>query len=269
MYQKMFVHYAVQVCDTQNREIHSRYASDNRTEISQKCIMSLLQSIGRAMSHDTKYHHFVALIMDRCSPDLVSWCDMVCRQLSDDRLTIIRMDLFPKFGIAASIEHCWHWLQDNGTDLVWLVQDDMLFDTLTVQESIDIFMQIKHQTQHHCIVHAYNDCWNWQNAGLDSFPRTVVLGLGRYWTQIHDISCSFLTSHAQFERHWDMYDRFLDLLANGDTRGGLEALSLNHILTQKSVLGLTPIPTLIHHLQDQPDPYQSWRPIWDNVCIEL
>ena len=81
------------------------------------------------------------------------------------------------------------------------------------------------------------------------------------------MSCSFLTSHQQFNQHWDLYDKFLELIDKGDDK--LENKSLNYILTQRGVLGIVPVNTLSFHLQSdtEKDPHIDYKPLWESIEV--
>jgi hypothetical protein len=127
--------------------------------------------------------------------------------------------------------------------------------------------QIKYETGYDIVVSPFNDFHTWLTVYRNSStPRTVVVGENRYWIQYYDMSCSFMTTHLEFSKHWDLYNAFFDLLAKKDPR--LEAESLNYMLTSR-VVGLIPINSLAFHMQSEleKDPHIDWKPLWDSIDV--
>lgn len=265
------IHYALQTCDVSSYQGQKRFASDNRTEISKKCIKSFLESV-RYCSETKEYTiHNIAIIDDHSTEELKNFIRRCVNDFSSNKIRIDFIELSEETGIRKSIETCYHWLQKNGKDLVYQVQDDYLFTKKTIYEVVDIFELVKVETGHDSIICPWNDSWLWLTAYRNrQTPRTIIVGRNGYWIQYYDMSCSFLTSHQQFSQHWDLYHRFFSLIDKLDKeKNDLENVSLNYMLTQRGVLGLVPINSLAHHLQSdlEKDPHIDYRPIWDSINV--
>jgi hypothetical protein len=260
------VNYAMQLCDTKSRDTVDRVITDDRTLISKKCLMSFLESIQCAVETGHPAQHRVALIVDKCTPDLLRFCELCQLTYSGEWISVEIIDLHPKSGITDSIRACYQWLTDNVCDIVFQVQDDYLFETTAIVESLDVWFQVAQGTAHHPIVQPFNDIHNWRNAEYMQHPLMMILGSKRYWIEIYDTSCSFMTSHGQFIRHWDLYDRFFDLLDSKAPR--LESDSLNHMMSKRNIIGVTPVQTLSHHLQTELDPYNPPHKLWNKIDLD-
>lgn len=261
------IHYAVQVHDASSRESLPRYIGNDRTMISKKSLVSFLKSVRYAADCAPHSHHVVRLIYDRCTPDLVDYCHALPARFAASNIEIHITDLHPRMGIIDSIRECYQWMTDHGQDLVFQIQDDYLWSETAVAESIDIWYQNHENTGSHSLVQPYNNCWYWYRAQYVQHPLTVILGGRRYWIQCYDTSCTFLTSHQQFVRHWDLYEKFFHLIETDDSE--LEAKSLNHIMTQRGVLGVTPVNTLTFHLANRPDPYGDAHELWKSIDTDI
>ena len=149
----------MQVCDLASREAKSRYCGDDRTLLSKKSIRSFLKSIDQlAQRSDTE--HYVRLVMDRSSTELISWLD---QELGRDRKPNINIEIhnLNPGGICEGIKQCYLWLQDHGQNFVFQVQDDYLFEPSCLEEMASVFFQIHNETGSDCIVSPYNDSWLW------------------------------------------------------------------------------------------------------------
>lgn len=263
------IHYALQTCDVKSYQGQKRYASDDRTLISKKCIKSFLESVQYCSEQNRDVSHNIAIIDDHSSKELKEFINQCSEKFSSDKIQIEIIELTSETGIRKSIEHCYHWLQRNGKDLVYQIQDDYLFTQSAISDVIDVFYQLYHETKTHAIISPYNDPNSWLTQYRNIVtPRTVIVGKHGYWIQYYDMSCSFLTSHEQFSQHWDLYHCFLDLIDKHKTRE-LENVSLNYMLTKRGVLGLIPINSLALHLQSdlEKDPHINWEILWNSINL--
>jgi hypothetical protein len=261
------IHYAVQVCDHTESMSSTRWVSNDRTLISKKSIASLLRSIKQARSSMPDVSHHVIVFTDRCTADLDSWLREAAATSLVPGLDITVEPLGHRSGKTASIRTCYQWLTDNGRDLVYQVQDDYIFQTNAIAECFDVWCQIRRDSpdQAHAIVQPYNHNELWRQVQYTQNNLLVLPARYRYWIQIYDITCSFMTSHQQFIQHWDIYEQFFCLMDQNEQL--LEAKSLNKILCDRHVLGITPIIGLSYHLDQNRDPYDCALDLWNSIDV--
>lgn len=262
-------HYAYQLCDIASREGKPRICGDDRTLLSKKSLTSFLDSIKFCVSNLPNSKHTICIFNDRSTNELVSFVYKSIEKYKSENISI-EFTNTSEPGILNSIKECYLWLQSNGKDLVYQVQDDYLFYETAIYEMYEVYNQIKLETSFEIIVSPFNDFWLWLAVYRNSCtPRTVIVGKKRYWIQYYDMSCSFMTSHKQFSNHWDLYHFFFERLKNEDPN--LENHSLNYMLTKRGVLGLIPINSLAFHLQSEleEDPHLDWRKLWESVDVTL
>lgn len=271
MQEKIKFHYALQLCDIANRECNERYVGHDRTTISKKSVKSLLLSIKNLVSEKPFTYHYIKIFNDRSSIELI---DFVNKQIDYFVSENIHIELsnVSKPGIYFGIRDTYFWLQENGKDFVFQVQDDYLFEESAMMEMAEVFFKIKNETGSECLISPYNDSWLWELPYKNiSTPRVVIVGKHRYWIQYYDMSCSFFTSHNQFSQHWDLYDMFFALLKKiiTEPQNDLENKSLNLILTRRGVLGIVPITSLALHLQSEleKDPHIDWEDRWNKIDV--
>lgn len=258
------IHYAVQICDTKNNQRIKRICGPDRTLLSKKSIQSLLSSIEHAAIFDKSVQHILTFFQDSCSNEIKKFTEKIQKKYSNDNIKIDIKDLKP-LGIMNSILNCWNWLEQNGCDIVYQIQDDYIYYPEAIKDMIDMFYKIYKENNTHPIIYPLNDHYHWITQYKNrSTPRLIVPGRDRYWIQIYDIPCCFLTSKLEFSKHWNLYNKFLN--TDLDT-GRLEADSLNLILTQQGVLGLAPIQSLANHMQSELDidPFMNWQELWNSI----
>jgi hypothetical protein len=261
----MQIHYAMQVCDVSNNQTNERYCKTDRTTLSKKSIMSLIKSIEYVCTQVPQVQHHLLLLDDNSTNELKQFLVEVTKH-NKSNLTI-EVQHTTQRGLMSSVRTCYQWLVDNGTDLVYQIQDDYLFNETAIWEMVDIFLQIRAECKTDCIVTPFNDSWLWLTIYRNCpTPRAVFVGKKRYWISLYDVSCSFMSSVDVFKTHWDLLDNFCNLPATG-VNGALESLSLNKLFVERGVLGVVPINSLALHIQSdlEKDPYIDWQAWWDNV----
>lgn len=261
-------HYAVQVCDTKSNQNKPRICGDDRSLLTAKSIISLCQSVQLSAENHPEAKHNIAFFTDQCSEKTLNLLDKIKDKFSQDNIVIDILPV-PVPGIMHSIESCWNWLEKNGTDIVYQIQDDYIFEKSCIEDMIDMIFAVIKETDSHPFVYPVNSTYHWLTAyRFKCTPRVVVPGKDRYWIQLYDIPCTFMTTKFQFSQHWDIYRKFLSMSPNS---GPLEAESLNHILTKRAVLCLMPVTSLAHHVQEftDVDPYTNWQRLWDSINIHI
>lgn len=264
------IHYALQTCDIANNIVSNRITGTSKTEVSKRCVKSFLQSIEYAANQNENAIHTVKIFDDHSSDELVSYLKELTNIFSKNNIKI-EFESLENRGIMNSIRACYTWLSEYGKDLVYQVQDDYLFDESAVYEMIDVWFQIYNECdKSECIISPYNMWHLWATSYRNRpTPRAIICGSKRYWIQYYDMSCSYMTSHSQFIKHWDLYEIFFSISPNKGINGHLEAISLNYMLTQRGVLGVTPVNSLALHIQGQQevDPYIDWKEKWNQIKI--
>lgn len=272
--QSMQVHFAMQLCDRHSFQGHPRVCGDDRTALSQRSVMSLVDSVRVAAEIRPRAHFNLMLFADDISQDLQRFCWDVMSSVGQSNVQIDLRDISPMHGIGDSILTCYQYMQDHGRDVVGQFQDDYLFQPQAISDSIDMLLQIQAHSNTDALVTPHHFAAFWRELYANqSTPRCIIIGPRDYWIQIYDIACTFITTHAQFSRHWDLYNIFIELCKmyqDGREFYGLENQSLNHIMTRRAVLAVMPMRTLSHHVQSQRelDPHQDWRDLWNSINIQ-
>ena len=270
------IFYAVQTCDSKSYQNPKRYCSDSKTEVSKKCVTSFLQSVKYCADLAPNTEHNIIIIDDESTEELVDYLNKLVKKFSAEHIKINLVKLPKEYsGIAGSIKYCYEWMQNTSTenkDLVYQIQDDYMFDERAIYEIISIWFQMYQETGTHAIVTPFNMSFMWLTHYRNwASPRTVIVGEWRYWIQIYDCTCSWLTSREQFTQHWSLYYEFFRRIPLPDSVDFLENKSLNYMFTQRKVLGLTPVQSLAWHMQTEADkdPHVDWRPLWNSIDINI
>jgi hypothetical protein len=210
--------------------------------------------------------HHLTFFDDKSTENLKDFLKLLKNKVSNKNIYIEIVEL-REHGIMSTIGACYEYLRNFGTHLVYQVQDDYLHDKSCIYEMIDVFNQIKEDSQSDCFIYPYNRSELWKTSYKNrSTPRAIFYGEKRPWIQIYDVSCCLFTSVEQLRQNKDITDLFLSLPPKG-INGDLEAISLNYIFTRRGQLCITPIQSLSLHVQGEndKDPYINWKEWWDDV----
>jgi hypothetical protein len=211
--------------------------------------------------------HIINIIDDHSSDETLEFINKIATHFNQIPNILITVTNLTSNGIMTSIRGCYEWLEGNSAPdgLVYQVQDDYLFEETAIFEMVSMVFQICIDTNSHPIIMSYNDPYFWlANYRYKSTPRTIVPGVNRYWIQMYDVPCSFLTSTQQFLANYDLCIK----LTNFDsTYPNMEVETVNTMFTQRGVLGLAPITSVALHMQGElfMDPYIDWKERWDSV----
>jgi hypothetical protein len=261
------IHYAFQSCDVKSFQGQKRFCGDDRTLLSKKSIKSFLSSVKYCAHNNPHTTHHIAIFDDHSTQELKSYHKKCQKEFQTDNIIIELIDLIDEQGISTSIRRCYEWLSNHGKDLVYQVQDDYLFLPTAIYEMVDIFVQLNDGLKSHPIIVSYNHPYIWgESYKYQSTPRLVVSGLKRYWIQLYEIPCTFLTSKEEFSKHWDLYEKFL----NGDPHDSkLERDSIFKIVNDRKVWCVQPIESIALHMQAEidKDPYIDWKSRWDSISL--
>lgn len=264
----MNIHYALQTCDIASNQVSKRFCCDTKAELTKKCVTSFFQSLHVAAKRQQNIQHKVMIFDDHSSKETIYFLEecVILYSNNNVKVDIIRLETQ---GIMSSIRACYNWLLENGTDLVYQIQDDYLFEQSAISEVIDTYVKIFLETKTETIVTPYNAPYLWSMIYKNTTtPRTVFMGEKRYWIQIYDISCSFLTSHRNFINNRDILEKFL-LLDPKDPE--LEKISLNKMMVERGHLAVCPFESIALHMQGayEKDPYVDWKRLWDSINEDI
>lgn len=259
-------HVAVQVCDTASRDSVQRFCGPDRSKLTRKSTTSFFESVSMAMSmldgFDLK--PTVSIFNDHSTADTRAYLDLVKEHYSKKGMTINIVDTAER-GLMSSIRACYDFLEQQGQDIVYQVQDDFLFSEDAIYQMIEVFVKTNHSTGAQPIVLSHHHPYyfgTWY--AYKSTPRVIIPGSMQYWIQSYELGCTFLTGKKEFSRHWDLYEKFF---SSDPKNTRLEVDTMNRITMRTGSLALVPAVSVGLHMQDETDrdTYVDWKPIWNRV----
>jgi hypothetical protein len=265
----MNIHYALQTCDVASNQTINRITGTSKTEITKRCVNSFLNSVVFASKIYPEITHNIQIFDDHSTNETLEFL-LSCVKKYEQNNVVIQVEQLSDKGIMQSIGSCYDWLEKEGKDLVYQVQDDYLFHPHAIVEMLFLFNQLKVEVDTESVITPYNNPQWWMLTYRNkTTPRALFPSSSRYWIQTYDVSCSFLTSYKNFMDIKDLRDLFLTFPSTGDEQGNLENRSLNYMFTQRGLLGVAPINSLALHIQGEleKDPYIKWEDWWNECTI--
>ena len=265
----VIVNYALQVCDTAYNTAKVRYCGENKTEVTIKCVTSFLESLKYAADYEPLCQHNLMIFEDKSSDIVKEFLIRLQKHYTSLNLKI-NITSVNTSGVMESIRLCWEWLRDQPGDIVYQVQDDYLYAKTGIFEMIDMFLQIHTDVKVQPFIYSTNAPFYWQEYyRYKPTPRVVMLGKKQYWIQCYDIACNFMAGRHEFNKHWDIYEKFLRIDPKVGKNGNLENITLNRIITDRKVFCAMPIQSVALHIQYEfeKDPYIDWESWWNSVPV--
>lgn len=240
--------------------------------VSQKCLASFLMSLNYCAKHYDVSHHTVGIFYKSLEQkELIDAIDPIVKKYSNDKVVIEYHDVSQQ-GINGNLilmEQGFHWLQSEGKQFVFNVQDNYLFSENTIYEMFIISNQVKFATGFDILAGGINHFSLWLAAhGSPDQQQTVKTENNFTWINYFNLSDSFMTTHHQFSQHWEVYmEYFKSTSANKE----LVLDSLNLRLMKKQIHTLVPLQNLLFLMDSNiQDHYNTeWKTIWDNVDVTL
>jgi hypothetical protein len=264
----LHLHLALQTCDTASRDSKPRICGNDRSLLTRKCVTSLFESLKHSQQLLAKDHvRLIAKIRifdDRSTADTIDYLKLVVAHYNgiDCEVDMVHNT---KPGLMASVRSCYQFMQQEGRDLVYQVQDDFLFQPNALYQMISIFQKVKKDVGAEPFVISHHHPYyigEWYR--YQAVPRVIIPGTHQHWLQAFEMGCTFLASKEKFNLHWDLYEKFF---ATDLHHPQLEVDSFNRMFNQRGELNLVPMTSIGVHVQDQEgrDPYVDWRAIWDTI----
>lgn len=238
----------------------------------QKCLTSFLISLHYCVKHYDVSHHTVGIFYKSYDQKhLISIIDPIVKKYSNDKIVIEYHDVSQQ-GINGNLilmEQGFHWLQSQGKQFVFNVQDNYLFSENTIYEMFVISNQVKFATGFDILAGGINHFSLWLAAhGSPEQHQVIKTQNSSTWINYFNLSDSFMTTHYQFSQHWEVYvEYFKSISANKE----LDLDSLNLRLMKKQIHTLVPLENLLFLMDSNIiNHYNSeWKTIWDNTDVSF
>ena len=242
-----------------NQKQITRYMSNDKAEISYRCIKSLVNSLNYLKRVKPNEVNIRFQILDDHSDDeFLARLDTILKTCTFE----YRLEHLETRGIMPSILACYNSGKANGKDLVYFAQDDYLYYETCIWEMIDAYFTFTEKTQMPVCIYPFDDPYRY---GIKKPPMvTVHLGVKRHWRTAFGTASCFMVDHPTLVKNFDLFDK----MGNEPVSTIMEDVSINRLFSERNCLLFTPIPSCALHSQSETelDPYLDWRSLWDKFA---
>jgi predicted SAM-dependent methyltransferase len=234
----------------------ARYCGANKSEVMRRCTRSLIESVNYAVDF-LSYFDFELVVLDDHSDEYS--LNHLKNNLNIAKFPTKLIHLESK-GIMPSILACYEYGKKHGSDWVYFVQDDYLYEEKAIYEMLMVAIETSQKLQNFTSVFPYNDPYRYEpvNTVIQSH---IIRSQGKHWrTQVMTSSC-FLVHHHIILKNWDLFYNMGTHAVTSD----MEDNTINQLFRTRGYYLFVPIPSLALHMQYEAehDPFVNWRLMWD------
>lgn len=243
------------------QEHQTRYPGVEKSEISRRCILSLIDSINYLINH-TKITVNLLVVDDHSSDAHIATVKSALKNC----LAITELRSLSTIGILESLKTCYLYGKEHGKDLVYFAQDDYLYEESCLAEMIGIYEQYADTSIGRSIcVYPYNDPYRYQSHNI--VPVRIVQGNSRHWRTNYQTACCFMVEHKTIIQEWDLFEAFYQHPVDPK----MEDDTINVLFQKREHVLFTPIPSLALHMQyeTERDPYIDWKKLWNKYSTPM
>lgn len=260
-------HYAYLLGNFTNENDNTFFEEDI---VVKKCFISFMKSIQHCIKNFPTSNHIIGIFYKSYEQqDLFNSVKEFTQNYNTPKIHFKFIDISQQGenGRLLPIQQAFHWLQAEGKQFVFNVQDNYLFLENTIYEMFLISNQIKFTTGFDIIVSPLNFFSLWLTVyGDPKIQKVIECNDTSKWIRYIDLSNSFMTTHKQFSENWDVYFNFFKL-----DKKQLELNSLNMMMSEKQIFGFIPLHSLsfeiVPNIVDSPN--DNWKILWDNIDVTL
>ena len=226
-----------------------------KTELIVRCLDSIIKSVQQALESGELSGARLTVIDDRSSDECLSLMGMRLSSCAFPTEIITSAVT----GNGPSMMSAFAWMRTHGQGLFYLVEDDYLHTRSAIGEMVDAFAAGTRITGSDVVIFPCDYPDRYQAP----YESVVLLSGRRYWRTVLHSTGTFLTSRANLERFWPIYERFTHF--GVDPNVG-EANTVNLIYRQTACL--SPMPSLTKHMHEGLDsPFTRWEDWWQETAM--
>ena len=237
----------------------NRFVGVNKSEVMRRCTRSLVDSINYALSR-LDYFDFELVVLDDHSDE--PSINLLKENLSLAKFPTKLMHLETR-GIMPSILACYEYGKKHGSDWVYFVQDDYLYEENAIYDMLIVAIETSQKLQNYTCVFPYNDPYRYtdENTAIQSH---IIRSQNRHWrTQVMTASC-FMVNHKVVVDNWDLFYN----MGNHPVTTDMEDKTINQLFRTRGYYLFVPIPSLALHIQYEweRDNLIDWKPLWEKYA---
>jgi hypothetical protein len=239
-----------------------RYCGASKIEVSSRCVFSLIDSLNYAVKNNPYTEIKLKIFDDHSSKEFLD----ILNQLILISNFEINLEHLETHGIMPSILSCYEYGKNYGTDWVYFIQDDFLFQKNSIDLMLYAIEDFSLKLGSPASIHAFNDPWEYIIPENTMIKSHIVASKDRYWrTNVHAVF-SLLTHHSIIKNNWDLFYK----MGTSKVCKTMELDSISKLFYQRGYYQFTPIPSLTLHMQGETekDLFIDWKSWWNEYDLE-
>jgi hypothetical protein len=239
--------------------IKPRIGSSDMTEITLRCVLSLLRSVKHAQDAYREINISLFVLDDYSDAPELQKLETLIKQFSipytikTARQTGQGNSLHEQFSISR-----------NEDAIVYFCEDDYLHDENGIAAMIGFYKSMTALTGSHIVIYPQEH----HSLYSHHYPSYIVQGEDRHWRSIRHATHTFLTHSKVVQKYWK-YFKNTKFVGNKKKRKlGSEARTTNNLF--RYVPGFSPLKPCAVHFQSEGlmPPFYDWRPLWEKSILE-
>jgi len=244
-----------------NQKQITRYMCDDKSEISYRCIKSLVNSLNNVDKEKPNEVNIKLAVLDDHSDD--HFLNRLTNILKECKFNyeLVHLDTY---GIMPSILACYEYGNKHGKDLVYFAQDDYLYYETCIFEMVDAYFRFSEKSKLPVCIYPFDDPYRYGIPPERQPMVTVHLGIKRHWRTAFGTASCFMVDYPTLVKNFDLFEA----MGKHKVDSVMEDETINRLFHDRGCLLFTPIPSCALHAQadTEKDPYLDWKELWDQFA---
>jgi len=230
----------------------TRYVTENKIEIINKCISSLVRSINQVQGHDIE----LFVLDDHSSDECVANIKNI---ISHCRFPTTFIPVEDGTGASHTTYRVYDLVEKHCDDLWMHIEDDYVHFPESIQDMIDTVVELEENTGNMIAINPHDDIWRYTRQIYESI---LLLGPYRHYRTVKHTTYTCLASRAIYDKYRNYFQDSAEWITKKD-----ENETINQVWNQPDVMLFSPIPSLALHLMEESgkDPYIDFDALWNNI----
>ena len=234
-----------------------RYPGVPKIEVSQRCILSLVNSLNYAKYKNPNLEIHLQVFDDNSSHEFLEVLEQILK-LSQFKVTFTQLG---GVGIMKSILSCYEYGRDYGKSHVYFVQDDFLHHETAIHYMYNNYKDFSEKVGKDITLTGNHDTRYLMYADNISIGCKVVPGIDQCWRTTHASQFTAMMTIKLLRDNWDLFEKM------GHTPYDVKCCedeSINHLYFYRGYTEFCPISSLVLQIQwdIHKDFYITWEEWW-------
>ena len=235
-----------------------RYPGVPKNEVSERCILSLINSLNYARYKNPNLEIHLQIFDDNSTIEFLEVLEKIIK-LAQFSVTFTQLG---GVGIMKSILACYQYGKDNGKSHVYFVQDDFLHHETAIHYMQENYKMFSEKIGKDITLTGNHDPRYLMYADNITVGCKVVPGVDQCWRTTHASQFTTMATVNLIKDNWDLYEKMGNLPYDIKC---CEDESINHLYFYRGYTEFCPVSSLVLQIQwdIHKDFYITWEEWWN------